>query len=275
MKMSIVLLFFLLIFQINNAQKTELKISTGYHFSSGSQYFISEIDNSYSNFSSKRIDASLGRGLAVSAGINYFFKPWMGISTDINYKKTLPGVSGKTEFNSFTDYSYSEENKWNSELMEVSPSLILKIPGKKINPYSKFGFVVPFYSRLKVTGNYSARSFGIPTNTGENTKIFRLKNTIGYTASIGIAPELKNKKISFIAEIQLLSHSIQAKKSTLTSDISNGVERIDTYTVSAKETIYVKELGTQSYNPDEPRKEIGFSLPYSSIGLNIGLSIKL
>jgi len=275
MKTSLALLLFLLIFQINNAQKTELKISTGYHFSSGSQYFISDIDNSYNNFSSKRIDASLGRGLAIAAGINYFFNSWLGISTDIGYKKTMPEVSGKTEFNSFTDYSYSEENKWNAELIEVSPSFILKIPGNKINPYSKFGLVVPIYSKIKVTGNYSSRSFGIQTNTGENTKIFRLKNTIGYTASMGIAPELKNKKVSFLAEIQLMSHSIQAKKSTLTSDISNGVEKIDTYTVAAKETIYVKELSNQSYNSNEPVKQLGFSLPYSSIGLNIGLSIKL
>jgi hypothetical protein len=275
MKTSLALLLFMFFFQINNAQKAELKISSGYHFSSGSQYFISDIDNSYNDFSSKKIDASLGRGLAIAAGINYFFNSWVGISMDIAYKKTMPPVSGKTEFNSFTDYSYSEENKWNSELMQVAPTLILKIPGKKINPFSKFGFVVPFYSKIEVTGNYSSRSFGIQTNTGENTKIFHLKNTIGYIASMGIAPELKNKKFSFLAEIQLLSHSIQAKKSTLTSDISNGVETIDNYTIAAKETIYVKELRNQSYNSNEPTKQLGFSLPYSSIGLNIGLSIKL
>jgi len=274
MKKSIVLFCCLQIAQIINAQKAELKISTGYHFSSSSQYFISEVNSSYNNFSSRRIDASLGRGLVVSTGINYSFKSWMGISMDIAYKKTLPSVSGKTEFNSVSDYSYSEKTRWRSELAVACPSLILKIPGKKINPYSKFGLVVPLYSKIKLQANYSARSFGIPTNNGERTLIFRLKNTIGYAASMGIAPEL-NKKISFLAEIQLLSHSIQARKSALTSDISNGVERVDTYNVSAKETIYVKKLGNQSYNSNEPAKQIGFTLPYSSIGFNVGLSIKL
>ena len=274
MKKSIVLFCCLQIAQVINAQKAELKISTGYHFSSSSQYFISDVNSSYNNFSSRRIDASLGRGLAVSTGINYSLKSWMGISMDIAYKKTLPSVSGKTEFNSVTDYSYSEKTRWRSELAVASPSFILKIPGKKINPYSEFGLVVPLYSKVRLQANYSATSFGIPTNKGERTLIFRLKNTIGYAASMGIAPEL-NKKISLLADIQLVSHSIQAKKSTLTSDISNGVERVDTYNVSAKETIYVKKLGNQSYNSNEPAKQIGFTLPYSSIGLNVGLSIKL
>jgi len=185
----------------------------------------------------------------------------------------LPPVKGNNTFASI-DYYYSEENKWNSQTISISPSLILKIPGQKINPYSKFGFVLPLYSRIKVTGNYQASGLVGPLTAGENIKIFRLRNTIGYTASVGIAPQSK-KRTSFFAEISLLSQSIKTKRSTVTSDKSNGVERIGTYSVYSKETIYVKNIGSQDYNPDKPAKALSFSLPYSSIGLNAGFSIKL
>lgn len=273
MKRTIVIFLCLFTFQVTRAQKTELKFSMGYDFSSASQYFISEIEDSNNSYNYKKVDASLGRGLVASAGIHRLLKPWLGISIDADYRKSLPAVKGTTKVNTFTDYSYSEDNKWSSQIIEVSPSVILKIPGQKINPYSKFGFVVPVYSKIKVEGRYTASSFSW-SSSGENTKIYRLKNTIGYNAAIGIAPAI-NKKVSFIAEIRLSSQSIQVKKSTLTSDIVNGSEMIGTYTVSMKETIYVKKLDNQQYNADEPTRELGFSLPYSSIGLHAGLSIKL
>ena len=265
---------FLLLLQVTSAQKTELRISTGYNISSGSQYFLSDIQGSNGTFSYEKVDASLGRGVNLLVGIDHSWKSWLGLSVNINYLKTLPAVKGKTEFASLSDYYYSEDNKWRSMVAEISPALLLKVPGKKINPYSSLGFTVPFYSKIKVTANYSSYGLGIPLSKGEKTKIYKLKNTIGYNATMGIAPEI-NKKVSFFLEARLVSQSIQVKKSSLTSDIANGNERINTYTVSQKETVYVKKLGSQSYNSNEPVKQLGFSLPYSSIGLNLGLSIKL
>lgn len=220
------------------------------------------------------MDASLGRGWEIRCGVDYPLKSWIGLSIDANYKKSVPPIKGSFLLSGAAEYYQKEENKWNSQLIEISPSLLLKIPGKKLNPYSRFGFVLPIYSKIKVTGDYKIITMTGMT-TGKNEKIFRLKNTLGYTASVGIAPEI-NKKLSFIAEARLVSHGIQAKKSTLTSNVVNGTERIDTYPVAQKEVIYVKKMdGQSSYNSNEPRREIGFSLPYSSIGLNVGLSIKL
>ena len=273
MNTAIFLLLNLVIFQTINAQETRMRIGAGYNFSSASQHFLSDIESSSNNYSYKKVDASLGRGLEIRGGIDHLFKPWIGISVDANYRKSLPTIKGTFLYSSAADNYYKEENKWTSQLIEISPSLLLKIPGKKINPYSRFGFVVPIYSKIKVTGEYIRITF-IDMTTGENEKIFRLKNTLGYTASVGIAPEL-NKRITFFAEVGLLSQSIQVKRSTLTSDKVNGVEKIDTYNTATKETIYVKKTNNQGYNPDQPRKELGFSLPYSSIGLNAGLSIKL
>ena len=273
MKTGIILLVNLVIFQTLCAQETQLRLGAGYNFSSASQHFLSEIESSGNNYSYKKVDASLGRGLEIRCGIDHLIKPWIGISIDANYRKSLPPIKGNFLYSNAADNYYKEENKWTSQLIEISPSLLLKIPGKKINPYSRFGFVVPIYSKIKVTGEYTRITF-TGTTTGENEKIFRLKNTLGYKASVGIAPEL-NKKITFFAEVGLVSQSIQVKKSTLTSDKVNGVEKIDTYNTATKETIYVKKINNQSYNPDQPRKELGFSLPYSSIGFNTGLSIKL
>ena len=258
---------------ISSAQTTALRLSTGYNFSAGSQYFLSELEGSTGNYTYQRVDASLGRGINVAAGVDYLCKDWLGFSLDISYLKTAPPVKGNTEFNTVVDYSYSEENKWRSNIAEVSPALLLKIPGKKLNPYSRFGLLIPFYSKIKVTADYTSRSFAMVT-TGKKTTIFRLQSTLGYTATAGIAPEI-NKKLSFVAEARLLSHAIRVKKSTLTSDIVNGTERADSYLVAQKEVIYVKKADNQPYNGNEPRKELAFSLPYSSIGLTVGLSIKL
>jgi hypothetical protein len=263
----------LFIAQAVDAQNLEFNFGGGYHFSSASQFFIDNISSSGSTTSYKRIASSFGRGISAIAGLRYSLSHWLDLWIDVRYAFSVPAVKGSTVFSGI-DYYYNESNKWKSRVLQASPSIGLKIASQKLQPYARLGITVPVYSRINVSASYTSSGFGGPIATGSNRKIYRLKHTAGYTAAAGIAPAL-SKKLSVFVEVDIISQAIQVRRSSLVSDIVNGVEKIDTYPTATRETIYVRKLDSQTYDPNEPSRQLGFSLPYSSIGLNAGLRVKL
>jgi hypothetical protein len=136
------------------------------------------------------------------------------------------------------------------------------------------GVLLPFYSHLEEDADWGAVYMAGSAN-GRSHKVFRLRNTAGYNAAVGIAPKL-DKHMALFAEINIQSMAILARHSELTSDLQNGVEKIGTYTTYAKETDYVKKTdGNYQYSDNKPAQQLTFSFPYSSIGIHIGVSFKL
>jgi hypothetical protein len=270
-KLYLAVLFFMTI-HLAMAQKSSFRFSAGYHFSTAGQTLLN--NNLFNNYASstKKVDASFGRGIQLSAGYQHWIKSWFGWAVDVDYGRTLPPVKGSTKTISI-DYSYSEETKWKSNHVFVIPSMVFKIAGNKLNPWASFGVIVPAYARLRVTAAYSTYGFG-PEQSGVIKRTMTVKHTLGASSSLGIAPSI-NKHLTFFTALQIRSIAIQAKKMTVTSDKINGVEQIGSYSRAAKETFYVKKLKDELYFDDKPRKETGFSLPFSSVGVVAGLQINL
>ncbi|HTD93473.1 MAG TPA: hypothetical protein VK644_06665 [Chitinophagaceae bacterium] len=270
-KLYLVVLFFMFV-HLAMAQKSSFRFGTGYHFSTAGQTLLNI--NLYNNYasSSRKVDASLGRGIRLTAGYQHWLRSWFGFAVDVDYARTAPPVKGSTHTNSI-DYNYSEETKWKSDQFFIIPSMVFKIAGNKLNPWASFGVIVPAYGRLRTNVAYTTSGFG-PGQSGISKRTVTVKHTLGASSSLGIAPSI-NKHLTFFTALQIRAISIQAKKMTTTSDLLNGVEQIDTYSRSAKETIYVRKLKYQLYDSDQPRKETGYSLPFSSVGIIAGLQINL
>lgn len=272
MKKAWLITLFVLPTAFCQAQKTSLHIGSGYAFSATSQTLLLNNYNSNSFSRTEIVKASLGRGTGIVAGVRHWIRPWIGIALDADYRKTLPAIKGSSRSTGI-DYSYNSENKWKSQAVFVSPSILFKVVGRKLNPYAAVGILVPVYSRVNMKSAYTSSGFGGTTSGGSEQKM-TLKNTVGFNSSLGIAPAI-NKRFSFFASLNLQAISIQAKKSTMLSIKANGVEMIDAYTTNDREILYVKKLKDNTYDENKPRKEIGFSLPYSSIGVSAGLQINL
>jgi hypothetical protein len=103
---------------------------------------------------------------------------------------------------------------------------------------------------------------------------------LGYSAAIGVNFSI-GKRVSLFGELNGISNSFEAKKSTITgwtkSSATDGnatdtnlLTGLDTHD---KETEYLKEYVVDSSTSDQnsPRKDVSFSLPASSIGMTVGL----
>ena len=256
------------------AQKSwELRMNAGYDFSTASQYLLDQINNNMNAYSSRSVNSSFGRGLGFGGDVTCWINRYFGFMAGGSYHIMTPPVKGYA-YNNFIDAGSSSNSTWHSSTALAIAGIALKVPDTRLHPYARMSLVLPVYSHIREDADWSSWGWGGSTQ-GQYKKTYRLRNTAGYTAAIGIAPAL-NKRLALFAEINIQSLAALARRSTLTSYTQNGVEKINTYKTIQKETRYVKKMdGNFPYNENEPLEELTFSFPYSSIGIHAGVSIKL
>ena len=255
-----------------NAQDTlELRLGGGYGFAAGPQRLPDEVYDSELG-TAKSARTSFGRGLHFNADATWWINSVLGFTAGGSYLITTPAVKGRQETVG-TEGGYSTYSNWHSHIAVAMAGIALKIPHTCLNPYVRMGVLLPVYSRVTEDADLSSNPLQGMNNTSYK-KNFHLRNTAGYTASAGIAPRL-SKHVALFAEANFQSLSIQARRATLTSFTSGGVEKIGSFNTNARETVYVKNPGGYVYNPDTPNQKLIFRFPYSSIDARMGMSIKL
>ena len=249
----------------------ELSLGAGYGLAAGSQRLPDEVyDSGLSTAKSAR--TSFGRGLHFNADATWWINSVAGLTAGGSYLITTPAINGRQEYPG-VDFGYSVSGKWHSHIAVAMAGIALTIPRTRLHPYIRMGALVPVYSRVTENADLKS-SFFTGMNYASFKKSFHLRNTLGYTASAGIAPRL-NKHLALFVEGNFQSLVIKARNSTLTSYTTGGVEQISNYNTSARKTIYVKKPEGYVYSPDTPRQALIFSFPYSSIDARMGISIKL
>jgi hypothetical protein len=264
-----VLIFFL----SGKAQKTAIGVNLGYSFSAASQNLLTQIENSGNRYNTNGVFTSMGEGLTANLQLTRWFNKSSGVFVTASYRNTLTPVKGSQKLNGIDDF-YQADTKWNSSVIIISPGVSFKIPYNRLAPFARAGVLLPVYSEVKETATYSSGGFG-GNRSGIKKITYRLNTTLGYTMALGIAPDI-NKRLSFFSELAIEALSIKVKKSNWISDIQNGVEKINDYSISTKEIIYKKRLDENfPYDPNKPSQALSFSLPYSTIGIRAGINIKL
>jgi len=274
MKFFLLSFFFAGLFMPCSAQKQwDLRLQAGYDFSTASQYLLNHAMVTSLSSVTRAVNSSFGRGPSFSADVTRWVNNWFGFTAGGRYHITGPAVKGYYDYNA-VDYRYNATSSWHSHTAIAMAGIALKVPDTKLHPYARMGVLLPIYAGITENADWS--SFGLTGSShGQYKKVFRVRNTAGYTASAGIAPKL-GKHMSVFAEINLQSLAILARRSELISYKQNDAEKIDTYPVYARKTDYVKKLDEyRTYSADEPSQELTFSFPYSSIGIHIGVSFKL
>lgn len=258
------------------AQKQwELRFGGGYDFPAGSQYLLNQSNSGTNFYDVKAINTSFGRGIGFHTDLTWWMNSWLGVTGGGSYHITSAPVKGYYRYYAVEYYSLGN-SVWHSQVAEATAAIALRVPATRLHPYALLGVVLPLYTRITDDEDWESGGGIIPShNYGTSKTVYRLRNTAGYTASLGIAPEI-SKHASLFIDIRLLSQAILARRSTLTSYKVQGVEKIDTYTVYGKETVYVKKQDlTKPYHDYEPAEKPIFSFPYSSIGIHAGIVFKL
>ncbi len=271
---------------------------------------VVKIDEETQNTTKTNAAFSLGKGVNVSLALGYMFSEYVGLELGVNY---LYGMNSMvTDESSVQNYHYtitsignnrtretqtdtrsthSKINSMKRDALTLTPAVRLVAPmSDRLSMYSRLGIVLPIsdkmfyeysnssYSSYNNISSSGTRSNGSSRNSENKKMEFSSYFNLGYTAAIGVDYKL-GKTVSLFGEVNLISASFEAKKSTVTewTSSSNGNDKdlLKDMDIRDRETDYLKKYvvtdNTPSPGKDDPKKDISFSLPASSIGITVGL----
>ncbi len=279
-KQVFVLLMLCMATQGSRAQFFYIGLGGGYGFPAAKQSFgedsksVQSSSGGYSEYTAH--PASFGSGINAGLFFGYMLNSNMGFELGASYL-----MGSKTEFKSEYSnsdinggvYSSEQTSVYEGKMMRLVPSLRLSVGDKKLRPYMKVGLIVSVGNKLINEQNYkSSYSFG-GSSSNSSSREYTGGIGLGFHGGLGIN-YLMNEKFMLFAECAANYQSWAPLKGTLTKSIYNGIDQLATADKAEKEIEFVDsytEDSNAAYNPNEPSKATKFYLPFSSIGLNIGL----
>jgi hypothetical protein len=213
--------------------------------------------------------ASMLSGFRVSAGAGMMFSK-IGFELAAT---TLPGTLSYNYSASIGDI-YPPGSNTNITLSSgnttvVIPSLVMNVPGKKIDVLLRAGLVFPAFKKLFVesqTENGSDKYYDkseLSTHFG-----------IGFAFSGGIEYKII-KGLKAYATIDIITMSLRVKESNLVQSTNNGNDVLNQKFTYEKKTIYVEDVSNYTFSSDEPFVQPVYSLPFGAKGISAGLSYSL
>ena len=272
LKLLLMAAAFSLIAQPLFAQGLYLKAHTGYGLGSGKQSLESAVFNfknvtsTDNTSSSEQIFLSLGDGLRFSGAVGYLFNENIGAELAVSYL-----LGAEKTANSRLDNFTTREDRMSATMLSIIPTLVVQTGREGLNPYAKIGLVV---GQGKVTLEFDQESNGTQTNREWE---FEGGTALGLQASIGALYSI-GPKMSLFGEVSMTSLSYTPTKGTLVKATLDGTDELPSLTIREKEIALSNSITSVSGTPpsdDEPAKALEESLPFGSIGLNIGIRISL
>ena len=255
-----ILLFALSLTCISFSQKMYVNLKAGYDFQSGSQRL--GIDYNEVSKTDTAINYSLGKGFNVEGAFGYKIQEYFGVELGISY---LNGSTFETK-QTFTNGNFNSTTV-SGKMLKIIPSIVINAGYDKINPYAKMGLVIG--TNGQVIEEFNQRTSATQT---KNTILKKEGGIdIGFKTSLGVLYSV-NKKISLFGEANLTSLTFTPKKGSFTKYYIDGIDKLSTLNVNSREIEYV-ESGTSGLpvNSNEPQKTLTRRLPFSSLGINLGI----
>jgi hypothetical protein len=151
----------------------------------------------------------------------------------------------------------------------VIPSLVMKVPGKKIDVLLRAGLVLPVYKKIFVESE---------TKNGSDTYFDKseLKTYfgIGFAFSGGVEYKIV-KGLKAYATIDVITMSLRMKESNLVTSTFNGSDVFGTKFAYEKKTVYVDDMSLYTFTSGEPLQQPVYSLPFSTKGISLGIAYEL
>ncbi len=213
--------------------------------------------------------ASMLSGFRVSAAAGMMFHK-LGLEVAAT---TLPGTLSYNYVASIGDV-YPVGSNTNITLSAgnttvIIPSLVMNVPGRKIDVLLRAGLVFPAYKKLIMeseTTNGSDKYY----DRSELETYFG----IGFAFSGGIAYRIV-KGLKAYATIEIITMSLRAKESNLVESTKNGVDVLGTKFAYEKKTIFVEDPANYTFSSDEPLAQQVYSVPFGAKGISLGISYEL
>jgi len=265
---------FISLFSIAAYSQFYINVGGGYNLGIANQSLLNNYERTNNIVKMENVKTSLGKGLNFGLNLGYMFNGNIGIDLQCSY---LLGdeTTGESEDNfTFFDINYYDFEKISikSQMFRVNPSIIIASGFDKLDPYARFGVIFGFGS---INLNYLDEEY--ENNILENKVIEKWKYNggmaFGISSALGLMYHISDL-ISVYGELDLVGMSYAPIKGVMTEYTVNGADKLPNLTTDDKEIDFVDDITYDYNNPPssaEPSKELKNYLPYSSIGLNIGV----
>lgn len=259
--------------------------------------------------SEKVLTGSYGAGARGGLTFGYQLNPYMALEGTFNYFRSRENLMTRniTTVEGTNTIAGSVESRGYVNAVDFAPSLVISPGYSKLNPYVRFGMVVPLWGKLNIETDATRTSAvpGQPANVVAQTSIHRKEEvhpnpTIGFQGALGatyaISPRLdvfleaeyrnvpvksKNKEVTAYDERTTV---INTTNGQVISEQSRGLGDLNT---AERETRYVTILDQNSNTPigssgtetnykndDAPADELKSYINIGGLGANLGIRIK-
>lgn len=223
--------------------------------------------------------ASYLSGISGRASIGYMFDDHIGVQCDAWLG--LKTSNYKYSFEKYTDYTFSKVldeketyyRQATSPLL-IIPSLVMQTGTGTLAGHIRGGIVIP--ARVTVTSKDASYSpiTGSPTPYREATAQIATNFTIGYSFSAGASYSL-GKGIRIFGETTMISYAPTAKSATLTGLTQFGQNILDQVPVDERTITYAQSGSHGPGSPTRNKVMASYTLPFSALGLMMGISVAL
>ena len=149
------------------------------------------------------------------------------------------------------------------------PSLVMKVPSKKIDVLLRAGLVFPAVKKIFVTSE---------TTDGPNTYYDRseLKTKFGIGFAFSGGAEYKiNNHIRITGCLDIITMTSKVTESRLVTSEINGSDVMAFKLEYEKKTRYVDDLSNYAFDSSKPRQQLAYSVPFGTKGISFGLCYQL
>jgi hypothetical protein len=274
------LLSFLLLFVATlgtYAQKFYLRAGAGYAFPHASQsdfaYGVNVSGMSYQATFGHAADikkVSFSEGANASIALGYKIHPNIAVDLGISaviapkkYESTMGDSSANPQYYFINRYKISSRSS-----LFLMPAIVFMTDNKSLNFFSRLGIALPVGGQIIIEGETDNLYTGdLYYSRFELTSRF----AVGIHGALGVKYSIA-KKIGLFLEANGISMNRYAKELRRVEYKENGQDQLSTLTPSDLVTEYDFNYNyVSNYKPYSPSKERTFSLPYSNVGLSLGI----
>jgi len=212
------------------------------------------------------IYGSYGQGFNTTLKAGFMFNDNMGVEMGFSY---LIGATQTKDDHK----NYLQEAKSNG--LRIIPSLVYKLDN---GFYGRFGMIIPVLgSTVITTTDDDYKGLGIKKETEMET---HGSFSLGFAGAIGYNYALSDN-MNVFGEIEYIGMSIKSGSATFTKYDVAGKDQLETMTTGQKEYTFLDEVDNTSdntpynpkYDPTKATVTMRQKAPFSSFGLNIGITM--
>lgn len=261
--------------------------------------------NHMDTLSRRVLTGSYGEGFRGGLSVGYNINKYLAVEASFNYyhsRKNLMTRQSTTLVGGNTELGHVESHGY-VNAVDFAPGLVVSPGYEKVNPYVRFGFVVPLWGRLYIETDANQTTAVSPT-TQALTTISRKEEvkpnvTIGFQGALGVSFKVGSRFDVFV-ETEYRNVPVKSKEKEITQYnettklvaagkvVGESSRTLDQLSYAEKHTIYqttldqnsntpINQQGTKVIYKDDSKasNDLKSYINIGGLGANVGVKFRL